>query len=403
MLCFLFTSGESLFNNQLGIIRFDCLNKYLILISFIIFFFSFLSIIKTLQLERKLIFFSLFLFSYFLFSTYNLLLFFLILEGILFPIIYFFYFYRDYITRNASLSYIFVITLIFRSPFFLFILVNLKKRLNTYIKFEGYINSFYFFLLIIGFLIKLPVYGFHFWLPKAHVDAPVGRSIILARIILKYGRYRLIRCCFYLKSYILNYYFLLLIFFLRTARYFFLSFICIQILDLKVLIAFSSVSHISFAILGNINNFYIRLKRALFMYIRHRIISPLLFFLAFIFYLICNTRLLNRIYSIRQNTILKLILAFGLLINLRFPPFLNFISEIYVFSSIFNYFYIMFIFLFFRFFFNRLYHIKLITIIINKNNNLFNFKFNNFFFKNIYISICLIIFFLLLSITLFII
>jgi len=45
----------------------------------------------------------------------------------------------------------------------------------------------------LGFLVKLPIYGVHGWLPKAHVEAPLRGSMLLAGVLLKFGGYRLIR------------------------------------------------------------------------------------------------------------------------------------------------------------------------------------------------------------------
>ena len=363
----IFCTSECLNNNQISIFSFDIINKYLIFISFVIFCLSYYSMNSNFFFEKNIIFVSLFIFSVILFSINNILFFFIILERVLIPIIFFFYYFGEYKSRYTSLSYIFLITLIFGSPFLMFILFRLKNRMEIYIKSFFLINNIYFFLLILRFLIKLPIYRFHYWLPKAHVDAPIRRSIILARIILKYRRYRLIRSIFFLKIFNFNYWFFLFIFLLRRIRYFLIAYICVQILDLKVLIAFSSVSHMSFSIIRNINCNFLRLKRSIYIYIGHRLISPLIFFISYILYILTKTRLINRIYRIRKSLNLKNILVSVLLMNLRFPPFINFVSEIFIFSSSFFLFFIIFFFFFFGFFFNRIYHVKLITILLNKN------------------------------------
>lgn len=87
---------------------------------------------------------------------------------------------------------------------------------------------------------------FHIWLPKAHVEAPVGGSIILARVLLKLGLYGFYRILFFF-SFLPNFY-LTFYFVFSLCGGLFSSFICLTQCDLKVLIAYSSVSHIGVSI-----------------------------------------------------------------------------------------------------------------------------------------------------------
>nr|UUK33601.1 NADH dehydrogenase subunit 4 [Didemnum perlucidum] len=395
MFNFMFNTGESMYYNHLGPLGLDIFSKNLILICFIIFIISYLSMSDVMNFEGKMIFFTLFLFSFLLFYSLNLLLFFILLEGVLFPMIYFFFYFGEYKKRHISLSYMFLMTLIFGVPLFIFILIGLNKGMDMYIKYNNlFINSFFFLMIILGFLMKLPVYGFHYWLPKAHVDAPVGGSMILAGIMLKYGGYGLIRSIFILEFMTLSYYFFLTVFFLGGMGYMMMSFICVKILDIKVLIAFSSVSHMSFAMIGNLNNMYMGLKGSYYMYIGHGLISPLMFYLAYMMYKMYHTRLIIGINGIGKNNNFKNLILLIFLMNLGFPPFMNFISEIFIFSSSYCFLFLLLFFFFFGFIFNGLYTIKLLTMIFNKYN-MFYVNSNISFINYITIFISLLFFFLL--------
>lgn len=189
-------------------------------------------------------------------------------------------------------------------------------------------------LIIIAFLVKLPMWSMHMWLPKAHVEAPVGGSIILAAILLKLGVYGLYR-----------------LFLIGTPRYksgvrliitvgligmLVRAIMCFIRTDLKVLIAYSSVSHISPILLILINFNRISFTNVVILSLSHGFTSSLIFFTGNLVYINRKTRLLMaQKGNMLSNSLITLILFWRVIINLGVPPFFPFFSEVLMFIVIF--------------------------------------------------------------------
>lgn len=196
------------------------------------------------------------------------------------------------------------------------------------------INSFILFLcIIIVFLVKIPMFFVHLWLPKAHVESPISGSIILAGIILKLGGYGLIRVLpiFSKINYIYNYIFIRI----SLMGGFFISLICLRQRDIKSLVAYSSVAHIGIVIGGLITLSNWGITGSLAIIIAHGLCSSGLFCLVNINY--------ERIFSRRLflnkgfiNILPRLSLIWFLLCssNIAAPPSLNLLSEIFLINRI---------------------------------------------------------------------
>lgn len=196
--------------------------------------------------------------------------------------------------------------------------------------------SWFVMFWMLAFIIKLPIYGVHLWLPKAHVEAPVGGSMILAGVLLKLGAYGLIRIMYFCN---------ITTCWWRDLRYSWLLFtmcivgiICFRQSDLKSLVAYSSVAHMSLVMLGFYACDYIGQVGVLGMLIAHGICSSGLFFGVQCFYQLRGSRriLLNRGF-IHISPILCFFWLLLCVSKASAPPSLNLLSEFLLISSILKY------------------------------------------------------------------
>nr|YP_009498478.1 NADH dehydrogenase subunit 4 [Dosinia japonica]AWK60550.1 NADH dehydrogenase subunit 4 [Dosinia japonica] len=183
-----------------------------------------------------------------------------------------------------------------------------------------------------GFLVKLPIYSVHGWLPKAHVEAPLSGSMLLAGVLLKFGGYGVVRFIWFTETYMMKIILFLVVFSLWGGVI--TSCVCICQSDLKSLIAYSSIGHMSMSI-GGVLSFYSLGKMAcVCFFFAHGLCSPMLFSLAASSYDFVKSR--NVLISkgvLRSFPIFSTFWFIFCVINMGFPPSLNFFSEIFCVSS----------------------------------------------------------------------
>lgn len=193
-----------------------------------------------------------------------------------------------------------------------------------------------FLLLFLGFIIKLPAVPFHTWLPDAHVEAPTPISVVLAGILLKVGAYGLLRIPLGIfPEGIQQFAFPIAILGLISLIYGSLNALAMK--DLKKLIAYSSVAHMGFVLLGISAQNAEGLQGAIYMMFSHGLISSMLFLIAGVLYDRTHDRMIASYSGLSHRmpafTIMVIIAFFA---SFGMPGFAGFIAEILVFLGIFT-------------------------------------------------------------------
>nr|QXU59926.1 NADH dehydrogenase subunit 4 [Callipepla douglasii] len=189
--------------------------------------------------------------------------------------------------------------------------------------------------LLVAFMVKAPLYGLHLWLPKAHVEAPIAGSMLLAALLLKLGGYGIMRITLLMgpSSSHLCYPFLTLALWgaLMTSS------ICLRQTDLKSLIAYSSVSHMGLVIAASMIQTHWSFSGAMILMISHGLTSSMLFCLANTNYERTHSRIL--ILTRGLQPLLPLMSTWWLLANMTnmaLPPTTNLMAELTIMVSLFN-------------------------------------------------------------------
>nr|QID02677.1 NADH dehydrogenase subunit 4 [Macoma balthica] len=188
-------------------------------------------------------------------------------------------------------------------------------------------------MLISPMLVKIPVYFVHSWLPKAHVEAPISGSMILAGVMLKMGLYGLCRMLSvfgFLSSGLST-----VLMSVCIIGGLICSLTCFCIYDVKMIIAYSSITHMGLSVAGVVSGLPVGWSGGLCMGLAHGVCSPALFMLSGLVYSICGSRSVLLCGGVLSGVpVVSGLLFFYCCLNLGAPPSLSFYGEILIYCSV---------------------------------------------------------------------
>ena len=318
----------------------DLLSIVFLLLTHFLLLICFLLIVPTLEIDPKgyLSVFSLFLLWVQLIITFtagDLFIFFIAFESLMIPLLLLIGIWGSP-NRVQANNYLYFYTAFGATAMLISILYLWLVFNTTNIMYLSFVTQFYlswsekvflFFGFFLSFAIKTPLVPFHIWLPKAHVEAPTAGSVLLAGLLLKVGLYGLLRICIGLfpdtTAWVAP-----LISTLAVVGIIYASLITLRQIDMKRIIAYSSVSHMSLALTSIMTGQSLGISAGVYLALSHGIISSSLFILVGALY----ARFHNRLVSYYGGLItwmpyFGVCFFFFSLANMAFPLTSGFIGE----------------------------------------------------------------------------
>lgn len=278
----------------------------------------------------------------FVFAVLDLLLFYIFFEAILIP---FFVFIgiNGYRNRRIHAAYLFFFYTLFGSLLMLISIFSIYLHCGTTdiqllweAEFSNSREYLFWIFFFIAFAIKVPIFPFHIWLPEAHVEAPTEGSVLLAGVLLKLGTYGIIRFLFTLFNNATIYYSPLVLL-LSTLAIFYTSFTTLRQIDIKRIIAYSSVAHMNMCILGLFTFDPVAIVGSVLLMVGHGLVSGGLFFLIGVLYNRYHTKLIKYYSGLVQFMPLFSFFFFVFIMsNMSMPGTSNFIGEFLILCGVYN-------------------------------------------------------------------
>lgn len=277
-----------------------------------------------------------------IFSSLDLILFYVFFESVLIPMFLIIGIWGSR-TRKVKAAFQFFLFTLVGSLFMLLGIFGILFEVGTLdfqilntISFTVERQLFLWIAFFLSFSVKIPMVPVHIWLPEAHVEAPTAGSVILAGILLKLGSYGFLRFSLNLFPYA-SLYFTPLIFVLSILAIFYTSCITLRQVDLKKIIAYSSIAHMAFVTIGIFSSNFYGIQGSLIIMISHGFVSSALFLCIGVLYDRHHTRLLKYYSGLSQvMPLFSSLFCFFSLANLGFPGLSSFIGEFLTLLGIFH-------------------------------------------------------------------